>query len=107
MIHSTRAPAIVLLVALAFFVGVSPPLFALDRLPEHGQVPGYSSAQTPPDVTLVTDDGDPDDWASNTGEGEGPDGVDQSKPGERNWLDYLESVRDLILRIKLGLDGIL
>jgi hypothetical protein len=107
MIHSTRAPAIVLLVALAFFVGVPPPLFALDRLPEHGQVPGYSPVQTPPDVTLVADDGDPDDWASNTGQDDGTDGVVQSKPGDGNWLDYLESVRDLILRIKLGLDGIL
>ena len=78
MIHRTRVPAIVLLVALAFFVGVPPPLLALDRPPDYGQGPGYDPGQTPPDVTSVTNNGDPDDWASNTGDEENTGEVVQS-----------------------------
>jgi hypothetical protein len=106
MIHSTRAPAIVLLVALAFLVGVPPPLFALDRPTELDTTPG--SAETPPNASLVTNDGDPDEWSSNSGGEQSTAGTIEDKPGDGNdWLDYLESIRNLILRIKMDLDGIL
>lgn len=106
MFHSTRAPAIVLLVALAFFVGVPPPVFAVDHPPVL-EAPDGDTEMAPPDVCLVTSDGDPDEWSSNTGE-EGSEGFIGSKPGDNDdWLDYLESIRDLIICIKLGLGGIL
>ena len=108
MTHRTRAPAIVLLVALAFFVGVPPSLFALDRPPDSYGGLGNDPGQTSSDVVLVTDDGDPDDWA-NSDEGEENEGVEQGKTGgdDGKLQDYLDSIRGLILRIKLSLDGIL
>jgi hypothetical protein len=57
---------------------------------------------------MVADDGDPDEWSSSTGDEGGCGLVIQSLPGDDgDWLDGLESIRDLIIRIKLDLGGIL
>jgi len=109
MIRRTRAPALILLVALVLLVGVPPSLNALDRLPSTsttvaGEEPGSQS--TP---QMVANDGDPDDWATSTESEDNAGGAIQGGTGGdgSDWRDYLESIRDLILRIKNELGGIL
>lgn len=109
MTHCTRTPAIVLLVALVLFVGVPQSLFALDRLPYSGSTSGSGPGDISSAPEMVADDGDPDDWASSTEAGEGADGTSQAKTADDDakWRNYLDTILDLILRIKMELAGIL
>ncbi len=109
MMYQSRSTGIALLVALTLFVGAPPVLHSLERPPDLANGSGYQPGQIPFQPELVTDNGDPDDWASKND----PDGEeDEAGQGimggsDGKWLDYLESLRGIIFQIKLKLAGIL
>jgi hypothetical protein len=112
MIRPISTFRVVLLVALALCVGGPPSLFALERTPEIAVATNDQPDQIPPQAQLVTDNGDPDDWASRTEEDEMSIGGVQTlldAPGSAGvtWRDYVEYLSGRLISIKLYLTGIL
>jgi hypothetical protein len=104
--------AFVLLVTLALCVGGPPCVFALERAPAIAtatyDVPVQSSA--PPQV--LTDNGDPDDWATKSDRSEvGGNGAQSQHSiaggSGTGWRDYMEYISELMIRTRLYLTGIL
>ena len=109
MTHQTRIPAIVLLVALTLCVGVPPSLIAHERPQNVVNVPGGGPGQPPCPPQQTGDNGDPDDWASRGSDGDDSVGPppDETAGSLDEWLNYLESISELLASIRLNLLGIL
>ena len=110
-----RTLKVVLLVALALCVGGPPSLFALERTPEIAVATDGGPGQPPQQPLapqVVTDNGDPDDWASRTDQDEMVTGgiiasLDKPSGSKATWRDYLEYISGLLIRIRTRLTGIL
>jgi hypothetical protein len=107
MRYRTRLPAFFLLVALALSVAAPPVLLALERPPDSVIAPGSEAGQVPSSPRMVSDNGDPDDWASRSDQSSSGGREVSSDESDVSWRDYLDSLRGLLGGIKLQLAGIL
>jgi hypothetical protein len=69
--------------------------------------PGTQTGQTPSTPIMVSDNGDPDDWASRSDQGSSGGEEQSSEGSDVSWRDYLDSLRGLLGGIKMQLAGIL